>query len=175
MTSSASGNAPGWTMSSRSATSPRPPRAAAHAQVELAEAKLALAKAGAGDEPDDAAAASAAAAVEAARAQVATAEAGLKACYSSIILTAMPPDDFEMLMAKHPPRPDADDKRYNAETFPKACFLACATQMPPEQWEEILRDNLSYAERDDLYLLAVAANERLINTALPKGSTPTRS
>ena len=142
----------------------------AHRQALRHAARIATA-----ENASDAEQAEAQAAVEAAREALAQAEADLAACYEHIKLTAMPPDEYEALKALHPPRPDTDDTEYNGATFPRECFLACATELTPEEWEPILAENLTYAEREDLFLLAVAVNTRLVNPALPKGSTRTRS
>lgn len=111
----------------------------------------------------------AAEAVASAREAVAQAEADLAACYAHIALTALPPEEYEALVALHAPRPDSSDTAWNQDTFPRACFLACATELTPAEWEEVLRDNVSHAERNDLFIVAGAINVRLINTALPKG------
>lgn len=109
-------------------------------------------------------------AVAAARAALERAEADLAACYEHITLTSLPPPEFEALLALHPARPDTGDVSWNADTFPKACFLACAPgEMSAAEWEEVLAENLSSAERTELFMLAVAVNVRLINAALPKG------
>ncbi|MEV7804985.1 hypothetical protein AB0O28_18750 [Microbispora sp. NPDC088329] len=142
----------------------------AHRQALRHAAKIATA-----EDASDAEQAEAQAAVEETRAAVAQAEEALDACYEHIKLTAMPPDDYEALKALHPPRPGTDDTEYNAATFPRECFLRCATELTPEEWAPILRENLTNAEREDLYLLADAVNSRLVNAALPKGSRPTRS
>lgn len=146
----------------------------AQAQRAFAEARRALGAVDAADDPDGVTAAEKQAAVAEARTQVAEAEEALAACYAHIRLTAMPPDDYEALVALHPPRPDSQDTEWDGTTFPKACFLACATDLTPEEWEPFLTGNLSFAERDDLFYLAQAVNVRLVNKALPKGSTPTR-
>ncbi|MBO4272381.1 hypothetical protein [Microbispora triticiradicis] len=154
-------------------------RAVEAAEAELRHALRRLGKASTNTAPENAESASdaveAEAAVAAAREAVAQAEEALDACYVHIKLTAMPPDEYEALKALHPPRPDSDDKEWNAATFPRACFLACATELPPEEWEPILAENLTHAEREDLYLLAEAVNTRLVNPAVPKGSRSTRS
>ncbi|WP_327047294.1 hypothetical protein OG320_05215 [Microbispora sp. NBC_01189] len=153
-------------------------RTLAAAEEGLRLALLRAAKVATGEDASDsesAEAADAEAAVAAAREAVTQAEEALDACYERIRLTAMPPDEYEALKALHPPRPDSDDTEYNPATFMRECFLACATELTPEEWEPILRENVTYAEREDLYLLAEAVNTRLVNPALPKGSRPTLS
>ncbi|MEV7611316.1 hypothetical protein AB0N61_17660, partial [Microbacterium sp. NPDC089320] len=136
-------------------------RALAAAEEDLRQALRRAAKAAA--EEDDPGREAAEADVKAARRAVAHQEADLDACYEHIKLTAMPPDEYEALVALHPPRPNTDDKEWDAETFPKAVFLACATELTPEEWEPILAQNLTHAEREDLYYLARAVNLRLVN------------
>ena len=140
----------------------------AHRQALRLLAKAATGE-GAGDEE------AAQAAVAETRQAVTQAEQALDACYVHIKLTAMPPDEYEALKALHPPRPDSSDTEYDSTTFPRECFLACATELTREEWEPILRENLTHAEREDLFLLAEAVNTRLVNAALPKGSRSTRS
>lgn len=111
----------------------------------------------------------AAEAVAAARAAVAQAEADLAACYAHITLTALEPDEYEALVALHSPRPDSSDTAWNQDTFPRACFLACATELTEAEWQPILKTNMSHAERNDLFIVAGAVNVRLVNAALPKG------
>ncbi|MEU8278245.1 hypothetical protein ACFYOK_37240 [Microbispora bryophytorum] len=150
-------------------------RALAAAEEGLRRVLRRAAKVATAEDVSDTETAEAEAAVEAAREAVAQAETDLDACYEHIKLTAMLPDDYEALKALHPPRPDTSDKEYNVKTFPRECFLQCATELTPEEWEPILRENLTHAEREDLYLLAEAVNSRLVNAALPKGSRQTRS
>jgi hypothetical protein len=108
-------------------------------------------------------------AVEAARAAVDKAQEKLDACYEKIELTPLPPDDFEALIGKHPPREDTDDTRYNKATFPTACFLACApADLSEQEWIEFLKSNVSSVERDDLLNLAVGVNVRRVDQAVPK-------
>lgn len=105
-----------------------------------------------------------------ARAALTQAEADLDACYEKVTLTALPPADFEALVALHPPREDTSDEAWNPETFPRACFLACAPHEVSEaEWEQVLAENLSLAERGELYSVAIAVNVRLVSPALPKG------
>lgn len=150
-------------------------RALAAAEEAHREALRRAARVSTAEDASDAEQAEAQAAVEETREAVAQAKEALDACYEHIRLTAMPPDEYEALKALHPPRPGTDDIEYNVRTFPKAVFLACATELTPEEWEPILRENLTHAERQDLFLLADAVNARLVNAALPKGSRPTRS
>jgi hypothetical protein len=112
------------------------------------------------DAPEDA--------ITEAREAVKAAEAALKACYEPIVVTALPPDDFEVLVGKHKPRPDTDDDAWDTTTFPKACFFACA----PKEWDtagwEAFLTTLSSAEKKSLFHTAVAVNARVLDPTLPK-------
>lgn len=109
-------------------------------------------------------------AVAAARETLTEAEANLEACYETVTLTALPPAEFEALVAVHPPREGTGDEAWNIDTFPRACFLACAPgDLSEAEWEAVLGENLSHAERAELYSLAIAVNVRVVSPALPKG------
>lgn len=137
----------------------------------LAEAEEAYSLVAFGTDDDEDAAAARVEAKETARQAIERARENLAACYERIELTAMPPDDYEALKALHEPRPDTDDTEWNAATFPKACFLACVAlgDLGTAGWEDVLRENVSKAEREDLYAVARTVNIRLVNPALPKG------
>lgn len=139
----------------------------AQQRLRAAEALLAVA--------DDEKRAPMQAAVDAEREACEETEAALDACYAHITLTAMKPPDYEVLVGKHPAREGTDDEKFNKETFPRACFLESATELSPIEWEEFLRENFSWIEIQDLFDVAVAVNERLVNRALPKGLMRTRS
>jgi UDP-N-acetylglucosamine:LPS N-acetylglucosamine transferase len=136
----------------------------ADAVAELAAAKDALATArfrddeGAGQVVTDA------------EARVEKARKAVEACYEPVTLTALPPVEFEALVAKpeHAPR-DGKDERWNAETFPKACFLACVTgdDLTGDEWAEFVDGSLSQGEREALYLAAVSINARWPSGAVP--------
>lgn len=112
----------------------------------------------------------AAEAVAAARQALDQAEEALQACYEEVRLTALAPEDYEALIAKHEPREGTDDELWDTTTFPKACFLACAPgDMSAPEWEDFLTSNVSWVERDDLLNLAIAVNVRQVNPAIPKG------
>jgi hypothetical protein len=87
-----------------------------------------------------------------------------------VTLTALPPKEFEALIAKpeHAPR-DGKTEQWNPETFPKACFLACVdtADLSADEWEAFIDGSLSQGERDALFLAAVGVNARW-----PSGSIP---
>jgi hypothetical protein len=136
--------------------------AAAAREVHLAEQawRVSLLRTGEGAEE----------AVAAARQTLDQAQKALDACYERIDMTALAKPDFEVLVGKHPPREGTTDEKYNAETFPLACFLACApADMPEKEWIEFLKRNVSTVEYDELLLLAVEVNVRRVNPGIPKG------
>ncbi|MCK2214292.1 hypothetical protein MF672_010885 [Actinomadura sp. ATCC 31491] len=110
------------------------------------------------------------AAVAAAREALDQAQQALQECYETIELTALAPEDYEQLVAQHPPREGSDDEEWDTEQFPVACFLACAPgDMGDQEWAEFLRRNVSWLERQELLQLAVAVNVRAVDPAVPKG------
>jgi hypothetical protein len=113
-------------------------------------------------------------ATAAAREAVAAAEAELKACYEPITVTALAPAAFEQLVKEHPPRAGSDDDAWNMDTFPRACFLACApADWDGPEWAAFLDDRLSEAERLRLCNVAVAVNVRVPDPTVPKDWTGT--
>ncbi|MGR6922548.1 hypothetical protein ACU635_50555 [[Actinomadura] parvosata] len=105
-----------------------------------------------------------------ARAAVAKAEKKLRACYEFITVRALVPEDFEALVALHPPRPDTKDQMWNRDTFPKAAFFACVeSDMSAEEWEQTWASGLSSAERIELGNAAIRVNIRTPDESLPKG------
>lgn len=102
--------------------------------------------------------------------RLAAARSAVEACYEPVTLTAMPPAEFEALVAKpeYAPR-EGRDERWNAETFPRACFLACVdtSDLTAAEWESFVDGSLSQGERTALFLAAVGINARW-----PSGSIP---
>lgn len=95
----------------------------------------------------------------------------VEACYEPVTLTALPPADFEALVAlpEHAPRPGEDEK-WNAETFPRACFLACVEDdgdMTAQDWDAFTAENISQGERESLFLSAIGLNARWPTGAVP--------
>lgn len=114
---------------------------------------------------------------EQARERVHQAQAALRACFEEIVCTALPPAEFEALADAHPPRPDdLLDEAWNMDTFPRACFLACAPgYFTTAEWETWLDTQVNEGERIRLYNTAINANTRVPDPTLPKDSTPTLS
>lgn len=136
--------------------------AAAAREVRLAEQAWRVAQLRTGD--------GAAEAVAAAREALDQAEEVLQECYERVELTALAPADFEALVAEHEPREDSDDEEWDSETFPLACFVACAPgDLSAQEWTDFLNSNVSVVERDELLQLAIAVNIRQVNPAVPKG------
>lgn len=134
------------------------------AVAELAAAKDALDTAGFRD--DD----RAEQAVTDAEARLEKAHAAVAACYEPVTLTALPPVEFERLVAKpeYAPR-DGKGEKWNGDTFPRACFLACVdtSDLSADEWAEFADGSLSQGERESLFLAAVGVNARW-----PTGSIP---
>jgi hypothetical protein len=110
------------------------------------------------------------AALRKAKTDLKRAEKRLRDCYEFIPLRALPADEFEALMAAHPPRPDTDDRLFNTVTFPKACLLASdESGRSAEDWEHIFKNVLSGPERTELCNAAIRVNARTPDESLPKG------
>ncbi len=105
---------------------------------------------------------------------LAAAQAALKACFEPIVCTALPPAEFEALVDAHKPREDTDDDAWNMDTFPRACFLACAPpEMSVSEWEQFLDASVGSGERTKLYNTAINANVRVPDPTVPKDWTET--
>lgn len=107
------------------------------------------------------------------------AEKAFEACWETIRITAMKPDEFEQLKSKHPPTPeqvkDDPEVEYNKATFRPALLSACAEGgLSPEQWAAELNQSFSQGERQEIFTtcLGVNAGTRIVESVvLPKGST----
>jgi hypothetical protein len=133
------------------------------ALAELSAAKEALDVAGFRDDTG------AEQAVADAEARLQSARQAVEDCYEPITLTAMAPADFEALAGKpeHAPR-DGKDEKWNADTFPRAVFLACAPDdLTQPEWDQWVDEHLSQGEREALFMTAVGINARW-----PSGSIP---
>ena len=104
-----------------------------------------------------------------AREALTVAQAELEACFATIPLTAMDPDQFEALVADHPPREGTKDEAWDADTLPRATFFACVPAgRPTEWWEAWLKKTCSNAEQVNMFNAAVIANVRMVSPHLPK-------
>lgn len=105
---------------------------------------------------------------------VAEAEGELKACYEPVLLRALRPEDWEALIALHPPRAESTDDIWNAATFPKACLLACIeSDLTETELGQLWTEVLSKAEQVRLCNAAIRVNVRVPDATLPKGWTQT--
>lgn len=118
-----------------------------------------------GDSPEAAEVAEAKTALDAA-------QAALDGCYEQLVLTAMRSDEYELLLAAHPPRKgvkDDEQVHYNTETFPPALLAECVGgDLTPEEWQEALTD-CSYGEKQELLIIVQALNVRGPASSIPKG------
>ena len=109
-------------------------------------------------------------AVAAAETRLEKARTAVEACYETVTLTAMPPVDFEKLLAKpeYAAR-DGKDEKWNQDTFPPAVFLACVDddELTSEEWATFTTENLAKGERESLFLAAVGINARWPSGAVP--------
>jgi hypothetical protein len=122
--------------------------------------------------------------------RVEDAQAALDACYTSIVVRALPPSEFEALYDEYPPytappadpknppteeekQAAADAKRTAEEAYLRAVFLASVEDddMTAEDWEAFFAEDVSTGERNDLYDLANTVNTRPRTPAghVPKG------
>lgn len=103
--------------------------------------------------------------------RLAAARTAVEACYEPVTFTALKPAAFEELAAKpeHAPR-EGKEEKWNADTFPRSCFMACVdtTDLTVDEWAEFVDANLSQAERLSLFLTAVSINARWPDGAIPK-------
>lgn len=108
------------------------------------------------------------AAVAEAEERLQKARAAVAACYDTVTLTAMLPDEFEALVTAHPPR-EGHKEKWNAATFPRACFLKCIDDdvLTPEEWGAFIDKHLALGEREALTLSAVGLNARWPSGAVP--------
>jgi hypothetical protein len=103
-----------------------------------------------------------------AEARLAEARSAVEACYEPVTLTALVPAAFEALIAQHAAR-DGHDEKWNGETFPRACFLACVENgdMSADDWDAFIAENLGQGEREALFLTAIGLNARWPSGAVP--------
>lgn len=117
----------------------------------------------------------------AAQSTVDAARAAVDACFEQIRLQAMPPAEYERLIAAHPPTDEQRGKGeiWNPDSFRAALLAACtAGDMTEQDWAEFLAERCSTAERQGLFVAALAVNEQervAESLTVPKGWTPTRS
>lgn len=106
-----------------------------------------------------------------AEAEVALAQANeaLADFYEPVVIRAMKPKEFELLVAEHPARKDHDE-RWNKDTFPTALFLESVVgEMSREDWEAVLDEQCSQGEQNGLFYMAQYVNARTPDGTIPKG------
>jgi len=87
-----------------------------------------------------------------------------------VTLRALPPAEFEALIAKPEFAPrEGQNERWNAETFPRAAFLACVdtSDLTADEWSAFVDGSLSQGERESLFLAAISINARWPSGAVP--------
>lgn len=98
-------------------------------------------------------------AVKRAKAKVEKARRAVEACFEPVRVRALPPSDYEALLAEHPAAKDSDEPF--GEDFPKALFLACVEgDMTGEDWEVFFEKSCSRQEKFELFGTAIMANNR---------------
>lgn len=109
-------------------------------------------------------------AVAGAEERLAAAREAVDACYEPVTLTALPPAEFEALIAKpeYAAR-EGKNERWNGETFPRACFLECVdtADLSADEWAGFVDSNLSAGEKESLFLAAIGVNARWPSGAVP--------
>jgi hypothetical protein len=110
-------------------------------------------------------------------AAVQAAQEAVEACYVTVTVKALRPDAYEALQAAHPPTLEqvADRQVCNPDTFRPALLAACADgDMTEDDWVAFLAERVSVAERQGLYVAALAVNDQVRAAdplVLPKGLT----
>ncbi|ASU83583.1 hypothetical protein CDO52_12980 [Nocardiopsis gilva YIM 90087] len=136
------------------------------AEAELAAAKRSLRIWEAQDTPDRAKLAKAKKTVE-------RAQAARDACYAEIVLRALPVRDFEKLQDAYPEPEDGEDtaaRREADEAYLRAVFHASVdSDLTEVEWDQVIAENLSTGERNELFQLALGINGR---TRAPGGGVP---
>ncbi|MFC9085361.1 hypothetical protein [Nocardiopsis dassonvillei] len=112
--------------------------------------------------------------IEQARQALAEAEAVRDECYVTVTVQALKPEDFEALYDVYPPSDSKDpkEKKEAEEAYLRALFLECVQgDMTREDWEDVLTEDVSAGERNELYDLGAAVNgrSRIPNGQIPKG------
>jgi hypothetical protein len=100
--------------------------------------------------------------------RVEQARKAVEACYEPVTFTALPPVEFEALVAAHPSR-EGKEEQWNGDTFPPACFLACVdtAELSADEWAEFVQASVSQAERVALFAAAIGINARWPNGSIP--------
>jgi hypothetical protein len=114
---------------------------------------------------------------EEADAAIAAAEAAFAACeVIELTVRCLPPDEWEALVALHPPKPGADGD-YDLDGFRPALCAACVVvgegfeSFSVQEWGELVGKGggLSSGEQDMIFQTAVQINRRAVRVAVGKG------
>lgn len=104
-----------------------------------------------------------------AQADLDTANAALADCYEPVTIRALPPAEYEALIARHPAR-EGEDEPYDPATFGPELFYACVQgELTRQQWQEEIVPQLSQAEWLELLGAALTVNARFTGGDIPKG------
>ena len=88
-----------------------------------------------------------------------------------VVLTALPPDQWEALVGEHPPLPDdvATGAQWNVATF-RPALLAASVPPPSPDWDVIAKEgHITPGEYAALFDAALALNLRGLQSAVGKG------
>jgi hypothetical protein len=132
----------------------------AEAEVEQAEAALRLELLRDGDD------------VEQLRGQVEAARARVRDCLYRVTFQNLPPDEFEELVAAHPPGKDQPKSDEWSPSFRAALIAACAvdSDMTEAEWQaELASERWNDADRTALFSAALSANVTARSVSIPKG------
>lgn len=110
------------------------------------------------------------------RARVDAAQAAVDSHCETIRLHALPPAEFEALIAAHPP-PDGSRDGWDETTLRAPLVAACAEgDMTEDDWAELLtKGPVTTGEARALFAAALGVNDRTADLRVGKDSTPTRS
>lgn len=133
--------------------------AAAEDALSEAKAELDLARLYRDDQADEA--------VSEATAKVESAQAALAACFEPITLRALPPGEYEALVAAH--KDEKAEDGVDSAGLRRAAFLACVQgDLSEAEWDEVFAQ-CSMGERVALFATALAVNIRNTDGSIPKG------
>jgi len=113
--------------------------------------------------------------------RVEAAQVAVDACFEHMAVNALPPTDFEELVAAHPPtvaqRQQDPSVQWNDATFRTAVLAACVEgDLTETDWTEMIaKGQVTLGEVRALVQAAIATNDRSVDVRVGKGSTQTPS